>query len=68
MIDIVVMVMKFSDGVNAVCGEGWVASINNISRAAIEGDDIMIMIETILMWDGEPQNSKLQQHIKRHNS
>ena len=35
------------DGVNAVCGEGWVASINNISRAAIEGEDIMIMIETI---------------------
>ena len=33
MTDIVVMVMKCSDGVNAVCGEGWVASINNISRA-----------------------------------
>ena len=46
MTDIVVMVMKCCDGVNAVCGEGWVASINNISRAAIEDDDIMI--ETIL--------------------
>ena len=45
MIDIVVIVMKCSDGINAVCGEGWVASINNISRAAIEGEDIMI--ETI---------------------